>query len=183
MNPVKKLVVAALGLLVASVSLDAGARFTHAGDERVRFYAKGPAGLKINGKGSDIHADEKDGKLTVKVGLTNLKTGIELRDKHLRGYLKTKDHPHATLVVSRASLKLPADNQKVDTTGTGEFTLAGVTKTVTFKYKANRTGSDYHVRGKLELDITDYGIEQPCYLGVCADTKVRVSVRFKVREK
>jgi polyisoprenoid-binding protein YceI len=183
MKPLGKLVVAAVGILTASVAVDAAARFTDAGDHRVRFYAKGPAGLKIKGKGGDLHAEEKDGKLTVKVPLTNLQTGIALRDKHLRGYLKTDQHPNATLVVDRSSLKLPADNARVDETGTGKLTLKGVTRTVSFKYRANRTGSDYHVRGSLRIDIEDFGIEQPCYLGVCVDPTVRVTVRFKVREK
>ncbi len=183
MHPVRKLVVMAVGLLVSSVAADASARFVDAGDTRVRFNAKGPAGLKIKGKGSTLHAEEKDGKLRVEVSLTNLETGMALRDKHLRKYLQTDKFPDATLVVARSALKLPDDNQKVDTTGTGQFTLHGVTKTVTFKYKARRTGSDYHVSGKLEVNILDYGIEKPCYLGVCVDPTVKIRVKFKLRDK
>lgn len=170
-------------LLGVSVPGVAFATLVDAGDVDVRFLATGPAGMKINGTGSDLSASEADGQVTIKVPVTNLKTGIGLRDKHLKKYLETDKHPDARLGVARSSLKLPEDNQEVQSKGTGSFTLHGVTKALPFSYKAKRTGSDYHVQALATVDIRDHGIEVPCYLGVCVDPLVKLKVKFKLRDQ
>jgi polyisoprenoid-binding protein YceI len=67
--------------------------------------------------------------------------------------------------------------------GKGDFTLNDVTKKLPFSYKALRTGSDYHVQALATVDIRDFDIEVPCYLGVCVDPKVKLKVKFKLRDK
>jgi len=121
--------------------------------------------------------------VTLTAPLTGLKTGIGLRDKHLKNYLHVDKHPNATLVVDRSTLKLPSDNEVVESTATGQFTLNGVTQAVPFTYRAKRTGSDYHVQGRSEINIEKFQIERPCYLGVCVDPNVKVKVKFKVRDE
>ena len=170
-------------MAVLGSAYSAWAGLSTVGGSDVQFLALGPAGMKINGNSSELAADEKDGKLTLTAPLTNLKTGIGLRDKHLRGYLHTDSHPKATLIVDRSKLKAPAEGQTSEGTATGDFTLNGVTKPLKFKYKAKRTGSDYHVQGMSEVNIKNYGIEQPCYLGVCVDPTVKLKVAFKLRDK
>jgi polyisoprenoid-binding protein YceI len=164
-------------------SLLAAARLVDAGDGNFGFLATGPAGLKINGSTSAFKASENAGKLTVTVPLTNLNTGIDLRDKHLRGYLDTAQHPNATLEVARSKLSFPADNQTATMSAVGKLTLHGVTRAFPFSYKVKRTGIDYHVQGLGSLDIRDYGIEVPCYLGVCVEPEVKLKVKFKLRDK
>ncbi len=170
-------------LLIGAVPAAALAKLADAGDIDVRFLATGPAGMKINGTGAALSASEADGKITIKVPVTNLKTGIGLRDKHLRKYLETEKYPDAELSVARSALKLPEDNQDVQSKGSGSFTLHGVTKTLPFNYKAKRTGSDYHVQALATVDIRDHGIEVPCYLGVCVDPLVKLKVKFKLRDQ
>jgi polyisoprenoid-binding protein YceI len=168
--------------IVGSVG-SAWATLTGIGSPEVQFLALGPAGMKINGTSNDLSVAEKDGKLLVTAPLTNLKTGIGLRDKHLRNYLHTDQHPNASLLIERDKLKLPAEGQTVENTSIGQFTLNGVTKPVKFRYKAKRMGSDYLVQGMSELNIKEFAIEQPCYLGVCVDPNVKLKVAFKAREK
>ncbi|MCC6897518.1 MAG: YceI family protein [Polyangiaceae bacterium] len=166
-----------------SVSWAASAALEDAGDVDVRFLATGPAGMKINGTAPSLSAKESDGKVTIKVPVTNLQTGMKLRDKHLRQYLETDKHPSATLVVDRSSLKFPENDQTARGTATGSFTLHGVTKSLEFQYKALRTGSDYHVQALATVDIRDHQVEVPCYLGVCVDPKVKLKVKLKLRDK
>lgn len=174
---------AVLALLVAlSIPLVASAELKDAGDVDVRFQATGPGGMKIKGEGDALTASEADGKLTIKVGVTKLKTGIALRDRHLRKYLETSKYPDATLVVARSALTLPEDNQEATGKATGELTLHGKTRSNAFSYKAKRTGSDYHVQGLTTIDLRDFDIEVPCYLGVCVDPEVKLKVKFKLRE-
>ncbi|MBK7585731.1 MAG: YceI family protein [Myxococcales bacterium] len=166
-----------------TVSVAASAAFEDAGDTEVRFLANGPAGLKINGEASDLKAKEQDGKLTITVPVDDLKTGIGLRDKHLKKYLEGSQFPKATLEIERSKLKLPENDQTAKSSATGSFTLHGVKKPLKFHYKALRTGSDYHVQALATVDIRDHDIEVPCYLGVCVEPKVKLKLKFKLRDK
>lgn len=172
------------GAAALSVSLAASAALEDAGDTDVRFLAVGPAGMKINGEApSNLKAKESDGKLTITVPVHNLKTGIGLRDKHLKKYLEVSQYPNATLEIERSKLTLPENDQTVRSSATGSFTLHGVTKPLKFTYKALRTGSDYHVQALATVDIRDHKIEVPCYLGVCVEPEVKLKVKLKLREK
>lgn len=166
-----------------AIPLGASAKFESAGDEDVRFLALGPAGMKINGKASDLTASESGGKLKIKVPVDDLKTGIGLRDKHLKKYIKSNTHKTAVLEVDRSKLKLPGDKKTVTGSATGSLTLAGVTKPLKITYKAKRTGSDFHVQGRATVDIRHHDIEVPCYLGVCVDPEIKLKVKFKLRDK
>lgn len=181
MNRRKLISLAALATLL-TVALVAAAKLESIGRPDVQFRAVGPAGLKIDGHSSLLSASGKDGKLTVVAPLTHLETGISLRDRHLRGYLETDKYPNATLTVERSKLKMPANNKIVQSSAVGAFTMHGVTKPVTFRYRAKRTGSDYHVQGLTQVDIRDFKIEVPCYLGVCVHPDVKIKVKFKLRE-
>jgi len=170
-------------IATSGFALSASAALESIGNSEVQFMALGPAGMKINGTSSQLSATEKDGKLVFTAPLTNLKTGIGLRDKHLKGYLHVDSHPSAKLSVDRSKLKLPADGQSVDSGATGDFTLNGVTKPAKFRYSAKRAGSDYLVSATTEVNIKDYNIEQPCYLGVCVDPNIKLKTTFKLRDK
>ena len=170
-------------LAVASFALVASAKLQSIGGADVQFLAKGPAGLKIEGSGNGLNAKEKDGKLEMEASVKNLKTGIGLRDKHLKKYIHADKHGKAKLVVERSKLDLPEDGKTKAGSVTGQFTLNGVTKPLKVDYKIKRTGSDYHVQGKADVNIEHHEIEKPCYLGVCVDPVVKIRVKFKLRDK
>jgi polyisoprenoid-binding protein YceI len=169
-------------LLALSLSAVASADFKLIDKPEVAFQVGGPGGLKIDGSSGDLKASEANGKLTLTAGVTNLKTGIGLRDEHLKRYIGAEKYPSATLVIDRSKLKLPDDNQESEGSVQADLTLHGVTKPVQVKYHAKRTGSDYHVQGHTSIDITSFGIEKPCYLGVCTDTEVKLKAKFKLRD-
>jgi hypothetical protein len=176
------MLVAIAGAIV-TIPLVASGKLESAGDVDMRALAVGPAGMKIHCKWSDLKADERDGKLVLTSKLTGIETGIGLRDKHLRGYLKTDKHPNAVLTVDKSQLKLPENDKTAQGSATGQLTLRGVTKPLKFNYRANRTGSDYHVQGLADLDIRHHDIEVPCYLGVCVEPVVKLKVKFKLRDR
>jgi len=158
--------------------------FKDAGDSDVSFRAKGPAGMKIVGTAGDIKAEEKSGKLLIKVSAKSLKTGIGLRDKHLRGYIEADKCPEITFEVERSKLKLPANDKEITADVTGNFTLHCVTKPMTVHYTAKRTGSDYHVQAfpTKQLDIRDHGVSVPSYLGVTVQPNIDLKIKFKLRD-
>jgi polyisoprenoid-binding protein YceI len=153
------------------------------GDGTTGFRAVGPGGLKIDGKGTGVTASESGGVLTVTAPVNNLKTGMSLRDDHLKKAIHADKNPTASLSVKRADLKFPEDNKTVTSSAKGTFKLNGVSQPMTFEYQVKRTGSDYHVQAKASLDITKFKIEKPCYLGVCVDETVQIKTAFKLREK
>lgn len=146
------------------------------------FLALATGGIKIEGKGAGVTATEEGGNLIIKAPVNALETGMDLRNKHLKEAIHAEAHPYATLSVPRASLQFPADGKTVETSATGKFTLNGVTTDQKFDYKVTRTGSDYHVQGKAQINIKNHKIEAPSYLGVTVEPNVKIKVNVKLRE-
>jgi polyisoprenoid-binding protein YceI len=184
----KKLsLLSAVLLSVSTFALVAAADLESVGnDSTIEFTAVATGGLTITGesKKGDVSEKEDGGKLKFKGSLKNLTTGIGLRDKHLKKYMNVAKHPDTTFEVERSKLQFPADQAKFEgKSATGSLTMNGKTLSQAFTYDVERHGSDYIVTGHMDVDITKYGIEQPCYLGVCVDPVVKVTVKIKLRDK
>jgi len=172
----KRLIPLFATLLLPLVAL---ASFQRAGKAEVEFKATGPAGLKIEGHTARLAVGGDDNNVEIKVDLASLETGIGLRDEHLRDkYLEVKKYPYATLQVPRASLKLASSGSEVQGATKGQLTLHGVTKPVSVKYTTSRNGSGYAVEGTMHIDIRDFKIEVPSYLGVTVKPDVDIQVAF-----
>ena len=174
----------AFASIVCLFVFTAHAKLAKKGEASVQFFAKGTVpGLSINGKGSDLMVSDDGANLTVIAPLGNLKTGIDLRDKHMKEkYLHTDKFPNAELVVARSALKIPASG---DASGEAEgtFKIHGQSKSARFRYEAKREGSTFHVVGKVSVNITDFGVEKPSHLGVGVKPEIDLEVRFDVEEK
>ncbi len=179
MKPLRSLLPA---LLVLSVAFVADAKLARTGVPSVQFTGKGTVGTLI-GKGSDLEIADDGTTVTVSVPLGNLQTGIALRDRHMREkYLEVQKFPKAELVVTRAALNIkPGADSAGDVQGT--FTLHGVSKPVTFNYKATRKGEGYGVVGKFKINVLDFGIQKPSYLGVGINPDMDVEVTFDATDK
>lgn len=145
-------------------------------DGDVEFLAVGSPGfLKISGKGAKAvgTAAVTDGVATGHfiVALEDLKTGIELRDKHMKEkYLETPKWRDAYLDL---------DAWKVTDTSTkfsGKLTLKGVSKPV-FGTAAFHDGV---LRAEFEIDLKDFPVGVPSHLGVTVAEDVTVVAKLKV---
>ena len=155
------------------------ASFVGQGSAHVTFTAQGPAGFQIVGKGSELSVSEVDGKVRIVVPLAGLDTGISLRNRHMREkYLEVNKYPDAELVVERSSLQLPQPGASTKSNAQGQLTLHGRTKKVPFAYSAKNVGGKYEVTGTTQVDIRDFGIEIPSYMGVTVKPRVDVEVKF-----
>jgi hypothetical protein len=160
-------------LVALTFALTASAEVPKLDKTTVTFVATGPAGLKINGTGNKVTVSEDGGKVVFKSSIKNMKTGIGLRDKHLNKYLKAEGNEKtATFTVDAGKLKRDGSS------ATGAFSMNGKTKDVTVNYKVD--GKE--VKANFNVVITDFDIEQPCYLGVCCDTKVAVQVKLGLKD-
>jgi len=172
--------IATLGLILAA---PASAALSNNSDSRIVFKATGPAGLSFEGKGRDIKLKEDGSNVIVSVKLDALVTGIDLRDRHMKEkYLETGKYPVATLEVDKSKLRFP-EGAAVTGSTEGKLTLHGVSKTVKVSYRADGDKSQAKVDGSMRINMKDFKIEVPSYLGVTVKPNVDVEVNLGVVNK
>ena len=155
-----------------------------ASQAKVTFSCSGPGGLRIEGTGNELQAQDKADALVVVVPMAKVTTGIGIRDTHMHEkYLEVGKYPTAELVVPRPGLKFPVDGASVDATAPGTMTIHGKARPVTFHYKAVRNGKAYDVQGDVHVNMNDYGIETPTYLGITVKPPVDINVSFRLVER
>lgn len=169
--------------LSAALAASAAVSWSTAGSAKVSFSGKGPAGFKLVGTTEELVLEDKGEQLLAKVPLDTLKTGIDLRDRHMREkYLETGKFPFATLVVDKATLKLPeADGQTVQAKGKGQFTVHGVTREQAFAYTAQRAGGVDQITATFRTNFRDHGVSVPSYLGITVKPEIDVEVSFGLK--
>jgi polyisoprenoid-binding protein YceI len=113
-------------------------------------------GMKINGTTiSDV---------TVTADLRDLKSDNDFRDGRIKSEgLESDQFPEAKFVLtSPVTLSaVPAVGETVKTQATGDFTLHGVTKSVTISLEGRWDGKQVQVVGNLPIVFGDYGITAP----------------------
>ena len=146
----------------------------------IKFKTRGaPQLVSIEGK-SDIActgdlviagADYSKSKLTL--DLSKLDTGIPLRNKHLKdNYLHVAKFPTATI----------SDLAVKDAASKGTFTamleIHGSKKPVQGSIEVK----DGQYKGSFEIDLPEFGIERPSFMGVKVVDKVAINFSFKAEK-
>jgi polyisoprenoid-binding protein YceI len=145
----------------------------------VAFTAKAPGGMTIVGSTADLEVRDGGKMVVIVVPLKGLATGIALRDRHMREkYLQVAQYPTAELAVERASLK----GLTPGADGKGVMKIHGKSRPVTFHYSAKKEGGVIQVVGSTRVDIRDFGIEIPSFLGVTVKPEVDIAVTFAVKD-
>ena len=169
--------------LASTVAITADAKITRNGTPAVTFHASGPAGMRIVGTTGDLDVDDQGAKVIIRVPLKNLSTGIAMRDDHMRNkYLQVGTYPNAELTVDRSTLHLPNGDGTGSGDATGSMALHGKSKDVSFHYNLARANGTLHVGGTVKLDLRDYSIDVPSYLGVTVKPDIDVEVQFTATE-
>jgi polyisoprenoid-binding protein YceI len=155
-----------------------------ASEAKVGFICIGPGGLHINGTGDELLFHDSPDTLVVTVPLAKLTTGISLRDSHMHEkYLESDKYPLAELSVPRQGVKFPGEGESVESSSPGTLTLHGKSQAVTFHYKAVRKGNaTFQVEGGVRINMNDYGIATPSYLGITVKPEVDITVTFRLLE-
>lgn len=111
-------------------------------------------------------------KGTISVPVASIKTGIDLRDEHMRSedWLNANAYPEITFSIKSISeIKLLADN-KAEAKIKGDFTLHGVTREVTAdanltfldeseQTKMRAPGDLLGVQAKFNVKLSDFGVK------------------------
>jgi polyisoprenoid-binding protein YceI len=171
-----------MALLVGLLGLPAVAGVERVGEAETRFTGKSNVGVALGGKTSELSLTDDGKTVTFRVPLDTLQTGIDLRDQHMRErYLETNQYPHAALEVPWSAIQLPEEGKSLTRTVGGRMTIRQRTRDVTITYTIHNKGGVYEATGKVPLDIRDFGITVPQYLGVKVkpDVEAALSLKFK----
>src|SRR5262245_45801880 len=120
-----------------------------------------------------------DGALVV--DLRTIDTGIELRNDHLREkYLEVDKAPgYDKATLSEIDLKgLTADSPEGKGSFAGSLTLHGTKRTVSGPAEIRKQGSVLRVKASFPVNLSEYNITEPRYLGVGVRNTVQVEVTF-----
>ena len=172
-----------LAILGMALSAPASATLGNQGESKVVFKATGPAGLSFEGKSNMVSVKDNGGTIVFTAKLDTFATGIELRDRHMKEkYLETGKYPDAILEVEKGKIQFPAGNS-VSSSADGKLTLHGVTHPVKVTYRADGDGKHAKVDGSMRVNMKDFKIDVPNYLGVTVKPNVDVDVKLGIVDK
>jgi polyisoprenoid-binding protein YceI len=103
------------------------------------------------------------------VDMTTVTSDESRRDGQFNGrIMETRTYPTATFKLTQPIDlgSIPAVGVQKTYQATGELTLHGVTKTVTFKLTAQHTASTIQVAGSIPITFADWNIGNPSFGGV-----------------
>ena len=100
------------------------------------------------------------------VDLTTVQSDESRRDNQFQGrIMDTATYPTATFTLT-SPIELdtvPEDLEQITVSATGDFTIHGVTKSVTFDVAAQRNGDTIELNGTIPVVFADYGIPEPSF--------------------
>ncbi len=102
--------------------------------------------------------------------------------KKARKALKAKEFPTINFIGKRVD-SLVNDGNKFTGIITGDLTVAGVTKTISFEFNGENKGKNIIIKAIPKLDMRDFGITPPKYLGKPIDPHVEVYVKMKYKKQ
>jgi polyisoprenoid-binding protein YceI len=147
----------------------------------VRISLQGTGGLHIEGSTHELDVLEQQGDLVFQVPLSHLDTGIGLRNRHLRNHLDVEHFPRAELRVPRIAVDFPAPGKSSEGDAPGTLSVHGVTRPCAVHYRVEQgLLGERRVRGTTRIDMSDFGIEAPSYLGIHVEPAVAVQVDFSI---
>jgi len=113
----------------------------------------------------------KDGQVEaqqIKVPLSSLKTGIQLRDDHMKEkYLNVKKYPYAILHFGKGK----------NGQGQGELEIRGIKKPIQGRYKI----VDSELMAEFPIKLSDFDISGIRYMGVGVKDEALVKVKMPVK--
>ncbi len=124
----------------------------------------------------------------VRVDLASLKTGIDLRDQHMRErHLETDTYPYAWYEISRVKNLIGSLQPGVayDASIEGWFYIHGVRREqnaqVTVTMETEHTDTTLYIDGQFSIKLDEYGIERPKALFMKLAETIEIEVKLTAR--
>lgn len=106
------------------------------------------------------------------VDMTTFKSDESRRDGQFNGRIMDVDNFPTSTFVLTAPIQfgsVPADGETITATATGDLTLRGTTKSVTFDLQATYKNGRIGVLGQIPIVFADYGIPNPSFASVTTE--------------
>ncbi len=174
---------AALGALAAfTFVVAASARLVKYGLATVELVAIGPGGVVGDAETHDVRLVDDGKSLTMTAGLGSLSSTIEAADKRLKTALETGKCPVALFSIPRSAIRLPTSDAQTSGSLRGSMQIHCQTREVTMNYTAKKNGEFIDTRGALRLDMREFGVHVPTYLGLRGQPFVTIRASFRARD-
>jgi len=119
---------------------------------------------------------------TVRVPVSALRTGIDLRDEHLRSanWLDAASHPNIELQIS--SLDGASDftsGERVSFHIVGRLSIKGTTRNVRIRAQGQYRDGALLVRARWRIQLSDYGVSIPATVQAKVNNEIVISVNIR----
>lgn len=159
---------------------------------RTEFKAVGrPAAIKIVGEGAGPEGEIKTLKAgddlilsgEVQVNLDSLKTGISLRDDHMKEkYLETGKFKTAILKFKDNRLQKATLLAGEEIKTTAQLVFRQIEKPVEIILRMNRENETFKILSQFQMRLSDFQVPVPTYAGITVADFVDVKVETKLSE-
>jgi len=122
-------------------------------------------------------------QLEAHVPVKTLRTGLGLRDDHMRKHIFTTSDgqvPDLEFLSERTSCS-PASPGESTCNVSGKLTIRGIERPFTIALKVKKTGDAYTAQGDSVVKLSTYGIERPSQFAVTTTDDVRLHLEFTAR--
>ena len=119
--------------------------------------------------GSAVISGTELSSATFTVDMATVASDKSQRDSRFRSssVMDTAQYPNGTFTLTKpiALGSIPAPGKKITVQATGNLTLHGVTKSVTFSTTAVRNGSTIQIQGSIPTTFSDFNVVAPDFAG------------------
>lgn len=120
---------------------------------------------------------------TFTADMTTVKSDQTRRDNQFHGrIMDTATHPTATFTLTQPIDlgSVPADGAVVESKATGDLTLRGTTRPVTFDVQARRTGDSAEISGAIPITFEEWDIPNPSFATITTEDHGELELLLKL---
>ena len=125
-------------------------------------------------------------KVEASLAVTSIRTGMAIRDEHMRRYIFTTADgkaPDLKFETERAPCALQAGRtNEFSCQVSGALTIRGVARPFSVPLKIRADGTAFRAAGESAVKLSDYGIEQPSQFGVKTADEIQLHIEFSAKE-
>jgi polyisoprenoid-binding protein YceI len=160
----KRLMILALTVNILMFSVETFAQEYKTNSGKVEFLSKASLN-EFTGVSNTLNGlvDLEKNMLDFFIDLNTIKTGIGLRDKHMReNYLETKKFPYAEFTGIMDAIPSLSKGQSSDVIAKGKFKIHGVERSISVPGKLTMVSeNELQLEAKFKLLLSDYKIDIP----------------------
>jgi polyisoprenoid-binding protein YceI len=127
-----------------------------------------------------VNSSQQISALNIKIPVTSIKSDKDTMNEKTYEAFNSKKNPNIVFQLTEITAAKISETA-TDITLTGNLSMAGATRKITFKSSGNITKSgDYHLKGSVPLKMTDFNMKPPTAMMGTMKTGNAITVKFDV---